>query len=160
MSRALLLIVLVTAALGIAQPASADLTAFVGSTRSPSPRTVRGGAIGLSLAVVGFEFEYSDTAENTQSSAPALQSSMFNVLVQTPFAVSRLQFYGTIGGGLYRERISGSADTGFGSNIGAGLKVSLAGPVRIRIDYRRFRLGRGSADRSPQRVYVGLNVAF
>ena len=160
MSRALSLLVLVTAALGIAQPASADLTAFIGSTQSPSRRTVRGGAIGLSLAVVGFEFEYSDTSENAQRDAPALQSSMFNVLVQTPFAVSRLQFYGTIGGGIYRERISGSADTGFGSNIGAGLKVSLAGPLRVRIDYRAFRLGRDSVDRSPQRVYVGLNVSF
>ena len=50
MSRALWLIVLVVAALGIAHPASADLTGFIGSTRSPSSRVARGGAIGLSLA--------------------------------------------------------------------------------------------------------------
>ena len=160
MSRALSLIVLATAALGIAHPASADLTAFIGSTESPSRRTVRGAALGVSLAVVGFEFEYSDTTENAPTSAPALQSSMFNLLVQTPFAVSRLQFYGTIGGGLYRERVGGGEDTGFGSNVGAGLKVTLVGPVRVRIDYRAFRLGRDSVARSPQRVYVGLNLAF
>ena len=160
LSRALSLVVLVTAALGIAHPASADITAFIGSTQSPSRRTVRGGAIGMSLAVVGFEFEYSDTSENAQSGAPGLQSSMFNLLVQTPFAVSRMQFYGTVGGGLYRERIGGSQDIGFGSNIGAGLKVSLVGPLRVRFDYRVFRLGRDSAARSPQRVYVGLNIAF
>ena len=159
MSRPLSLFVLATVVLGIAHPASADLTAFIGSTPSPR-RTVRGGAIGMTLAIVGFEFEYSDTSEHAQSGTPALQSSMFNLLVQTPFAVSRLQFYGTIGGGLYRERIGGRADTGFGSNIGAGLKVSLVGPVRVRIDYRAFRLGRDSTDRSPQRVYVGLNIAF
>jgi hypothetical protein len=171
MSRALLLIVMVTVSLGITKPASADLTAFIGSTtRSPSHQTVRGAAIGLSLAVVGFEFEYSDTSENAQHSTPALQSSIFNVLVQTPFEISRLQFYGTIGGGIYRERISDSVDIGFGSNIGAGLKVSLIGPLRARIDYRVFRLGRDSvvclsmncppANNSTQRVYVGFNVGF
>ena len=160
MSRALWLIVLVVAALGFAHPASADLTGFIGSTRSPSSRVARGGAIGLSLAVVGFEFEYSDTSEDAKTSAPALQSSMFNLIMQTPFAVSRLQFYGTIGGGLYRERLGDRANTGFGSNVGAGLKVSLVGPIRVRIDYRAFRLGREFADRSAQRVYVGLNVAF
>ena len=160
LSRAVSLVVLVTAALGIAHPASADITAFMGSTQSPSRRSARGGAIGVSLLVVGFEFEYSDTSENAESNAPGLQSSMFNVLVQTPFAISRMQFYGTVGGGLYRERLGGSQDTGFGSNIGAGLKVSLVGPVRVRIDYRAFRLGGDSAHRSPQRVYVGLNIAF
>ena len=160
MSRALVLIVLVIGALGMAQPASADLTAFIGSTQSPSSRPARGVAIGMSLAIVGFEFEYSDTTEKMDRGAPALQSSMFNLLVQTPFAVSRLQFYGTIGGGLYRERLSGRGDTAFGSNIGAGVKVSLAGPLRIRLDYRAFRLGSDAVTRSPQRVYVGLNLAF
>jgi len=160
MSRALSLIVLVTVALAIAQPASADLTAFVGSTRSLSSRSARGGAIGVSLAIVGFEFEYSDTFEDTLRNAPGLQSSMFNLLVQTPFALARLQFYGTVGGGLYRERLSGNADTGVGSNIGAGVKVSLVGPLRVRFDYRAFRLRGSSTDRTPQRAYVGFNLAF
>ena len=159
MSRPLVVIVLVIAALGIAQPASADLTAFIGLTRSPSSRIARGVAIGMSLAIVGFEFEYSDT-EEADGGSPALQSSMFNLLVQTPFAVSRLQFYGTIGGGLYRERLGSNDATGFGSNVGAGFKVSLAGPLRIRFDYRAFRLGGAAVTRSPQRVYVGLNLAF
>ena len=160
MSRVLSLVVLVTVALGIARPASADLTAFIGVTQSPSGRTARGAAIGVSLAIVGFEFEYSDTSEDTQRGALVLQSSMFNLLVQTPFAVSRLQVYGTIGGGLYRERFPGRGDTGFGTNIGAGVKVSLVGPIRVRLDYRAFRLGSDSPERTPQRVYVGFNLAF
>jgi len=159
MSRPLSLFVLVTVMLGISHTASADITAFFGSTESPR-RTVRGGAIGMSLAIVGFEVEYSDTSEHAKTNTAALQSSMFNLLVQTPFPVSRLQLYGTIGGGLYRERIGIRANTGLGGNIGAGLKISLVGPIRVRIDYRTFRLRHDSTDRSRQRVYAGLNIAF
>ena len=110
--------------------------------------------------IVGFEVEYSDTSEHAKTNTAALQSSMFNLLVQTPFPVSRLQLYGTIGGGLYRERIGIRANTGLGGNIGAGLKISLVGPIRVRIDYRTFRLRHDSTDRSRQRVYAGLNIAF
>ncbi len=159
MSRPLSLFVLVTLILGISHTASADITAFFGSTESPR-RTVRGGAIGISLAIVGFELEYSDTSEHTKINTPALQTSMFNLLVQTPFQVSRLQFYGTIGGGLYRERIGIRVNTGLGGNIGAGLKISLVGPIRVRIDYRTFRLRHHFTDRTRQRVYAGLNIAF
>ena len=158
MSRVLLFILSVVVALGVARPASADLTAFVGATQSPSSRTARGAAIGLSLAIVGFEVEYSDTSEG--AGGPGLQSTMFNLVVQTPFAISRLQFYGTIGGGMYRERLAGHRDTGFGSNFGVGVKISLVGPIRARIDYRTFRLGDDSTGRTPHRVYAGLNIAF
>ena len=160
MSRVFLFIALLVAILGLARPASADLTAFVGTTQSPSSRAARGAAFGVSLAVVGFEVEYSDTSEAAGKSAPGLQSTMFNLLVQTPFAISRLQFYGTIGGGMYRERLSGRRDTGFGSNFGAGVKISLVGPIRARIDYRTFRLGNDSTERTPHRLYAGLNLAF
>ena len=85
---------------------------------------------------------------------------MFNLLLQTPFAVSRLQFYATVGGGMYQERLLGQEDTGFGTNVGGGVKISLAGPLRLRLDYRAFRLGDGTLHRTPQRAYAGLNIAF
>ena len=125
---------------GIARPASADLTAFVGTNQTPSNRPTRGVALGLSLLVVGFEFEYSETVENRDGSAPSLQTSMFNMHLLTPFGVSGLQFYGTMGGGVYRERLDNRQETSAGANVGGGLKMSLAGPIRVRFDYRIFTL--------------------
>ena len=85
---------------------------------------------------------------------------MLNVLIQSPFPISRLQFYGTIGGGLYRERLGQSRDNGLGSNMGAGVKVSLMEPFRLRFDYRSLRLGKSSKRRAIQRFYAGLTLDF
>ena len=79
------------AMLAPAVPASADLTAFVGASPTPSNRAVRGFAVGFSLLVVGFEFELSDTAADTAAGAPAVRTGMFNMHVQTPFGISGLQ---------------------------------------------------------------------
>ena len=84
---------------------------------------------------------------------------MFNVLLRTP-ELGRFRAYGTIGGGMYRKRVGNARDTGFGTNGGAGLSVGLMGPVRVRIDYRLFRLGWQSAEHTPHRVYAGLSLAF
>ena len=89
----------------LATPSYADLTAFVGANTTPSNRAVRGFALGLSLPIIGFEFEYSDSIEEEMVGSPSLRTGMFNVLVQTPFPIAGLQFYGTMGGGLYRERL-------------------------------------------------------
>ena len=95
--------------LGAAPVAHADLTLFAGTNVTPSNRPVRGFAVGLSLLIVGFEFEYSDTTADEMAAAPRLRSGMFNMHVQTPFGVAGLQFYGTAGGGLFREEGSSLA---------------------------------------------------
>jgi hypothetical protein len=146
--------------LGVAQPAFADLTAFVGATTTPSSRAVRGFAGGVIFVVLGFEFEYADTAEDESELAPSLRTGMGNLIVQTPFPVSGLQFYGTIGGGFYRERLGDVSETSVGGNIGGGVKISLAGPLKARVDYRIFNLRGDPLHSRPQRVYAGLNLAF
>lgn len=160
MSRTLSFFGLLIMLIGAAKPAAADLTAFVGSTQSLSERTATGVAIGLSLAIIGFEFEYSNTSIDSPRGKAEMKSSMFNLLVQSPFPISRLQFYGTIGGGLYREELGRSRDTGLGSNMGAGVKVSLMEPIRLRLDYRSLRLGKQSSSRTIQRFYAGLTLNF
>src|SRR5438094_592271 len=40
----------------MARPAEADATVFLGTTTSPTHRTVKGFAAGVSLVIVGFEF--------------------------------------------------------------------------------------------------------
>ncbi|MBI2219857.1 MAG: hypothetical protein HYU53_01465 [Acidobacteria bacterium] len=143
-----------------ASPAFADATAFIGATPTPSSRVSKGLAIGITVLVVGFEFEYSDTVEDLEAAAPSLRSGMGNVIVQTPIAVSGLQFYATAGGGIYRERLADVQETNLGMNIGGGVKVSLLGPLKLRLDYRLFTLRGAPLHSKPQRVYAGLNLAF
>ena len=140
--------------------AAADVTLFTGVNSTPSNRAARGFAAGLSLLVLGFEFEYSSTTEDDLVAAPSLRTGMFNVLVQTPVPLAGLQFYGTTGGGFYRERLGDLQETHVGMNFGGGVKIALAGPIRARIDYRVFTLRGAPRESRPQRIYFGLNVAF
>src|SRR5512143_1376542 len=78
--------------------AFADATIFLGANTTPSNRTVKGAAIGVTLIIVGFEFEYANTSEDLENGAPALNTFMGNGLVQT-IPISGLQFYATAGGG-------------------------------------------------------------
>lgn len=152
-----------------ARPARADLTAFLGAQGSPSTRTTAGVAVGSGILVVGFEVEYAQVraddncVTSTAACAPSLRTGMFNVLVQTPRGlVPRTQLYVTAGGGYFRERFE-SLDvqtTGAATNVGGGAKIELAGPLRVRLDYRVFKLGSGAVYDRPQRVTVGLNLAF
>jgi opacity protein-like surface antigen len=158
-------------AIAVLVPATAfaDITAFLGSTTTPVRRPARGFAIGTGLLIVGFEFEYASTDEDLEvapgiaNQAPALRTFMFNGLVQTPVPIARMQFYGTVGGGVYRETLStepNGTETNFGTNIGGGAKITLVGPLRVRLDYRVFTL-RGTPRQSPvQRFYAGINLKF
>ena len=147
-------------ALLVPASASADITAFLGVNGTPTNRTVRGLAAGLGLLVVGFEFEYADTSEDLSEAAPGLRTFMFNGMAQTPIAVGGLQFYGTAGGGVYRETLADVSETHVGLNVGGGVKMSLIGPVRLRLDYRLFTLRGEPRHSKPQRFYAGINLKF
>ena len=116
-------------------------------------------ALSLSLLIIGFEFEYSHSGEDPSAGAPSLRTGMFNMEFQTP-TVSGLRFYGTFGGGLYRERLDAQQETGFGANVGGGVKITVAGPIGVRFDYRVFSLSGDALHDNPRRIYVGFNVAF
>ena len=47
-----------------------------------------------------------------------------------------------------------------GVSTGGGVKLSLFGPLKVRVDYRVFRLQGSPIHKTPQRVYVGLNLGF
>lgn len=141
-------------------PAFADITAFLGVNPTPTNRPVKGFAAGIGLLVVGFEFEYADTSEDEVQAAPRLRTYMGNALIQTPFPIGGLQLYATAGGGAYRESLLDQTETHVGVNIGGGLKMSLIGPLRLRLDYRVFTLRGEPRHSKPQRFYAGLNVKF
>jgi len=140
--------------------AFADATLFLGRTATPTARSVKGVAIGMGLVVVGFEFEYAATPEDTLEGAPELRTGMGNVLLQTPISVFRLQPYFTAGAGAYRERLGVRSETQIGANTGGGVKISLAGPLRARIDYRVFKLRGEPLHPTVHRIYAGVNLAF
>jgi hypothetical protein len=146
-----------------ATPAAADVTGFIGVNPTPVNRGVKGFAVGAGMLIVGFEAEYADTSEDLALAGPRLRTFMFNGLAQTPIPIAGFQFYGTVGGGLFRESFSTEPNgtvTSFGTNIGGGAKISLAGPLRLRVDYRVFTL-RGSPRHTPvQRFYAGINLKF
>jgi opacity protein-like surface antigen len=141
--------------------ASADLTAFLGVNPTPSNRTLTGISGGFGLLIVGFEFEYAHTREDLDELAPELRTYMFNGLLQTPVPIGGIQFYGTAGAGVYREVLADVSETNVGINVGVGVKMNLAGPLRLRLDYRVFTL-RGDDVRhsNPHRFYAGLNLKF
>jgi len=148
--------------LAVAAPARADITAFIGTNTTPDNRLARGVAVGAGLLILGFEFEYSSTGEDLSAAtpAPSLKSGMGNVLLQTPVDVMGFQPYFTVGGGIYNETLGAHSDTGFGANTGGGVKVNLAGPLRLRLDYRVFKLGSGALHSPAHRIYAGLNLRF
>jgi opacity protein-like surface antigen len=146
--------------LALPSRAFADATAFIGATTTPSNRLAKGFAIGITVLVIGVEFEYSDTGEDLPAAAPALRTASGNVLVQTPIAIAGMQFYGTAGAGGYRETLSTRQETNFATNLGGGVKISLLGPVKLRVDYRLFKLQGSALHDKPQRIYAGLNLTF
>jgi hypothetical protein len=146
--------------LSLAAPARADVTAFIGANMTPANRQVRGGAFGIGLLVIGFEAEYAFTPDDPRASAPSVKTGMGNVVLQTPMAFFGVQPYFTTGGGLYREELGLHRSTGVGLNTGGGVKVTLVGPIRLRVDYRVFKLGSGALNSPAHRVYAGLNLKF
>lgn len=155
-------------ALLLPRHASADLTAFVGLTPTPSVRPAVGVSGGLTLLVLGWELEYARTADEVEANgtgAPALRTYTGALLVQNPFPVAGLTFYALAAAGLYRE-IRGretpqeTSSTGFATAVGGGVKIDLTGPLRLRLDYRVFSLTGDATAKTPQRLSVGLTVRF
>jgi hypothetical protein len=160
MTRRLGIIVALTLAIvGLSPaPARADLTAFFGTTTTPTNRSARGFALAVSLLVVGFEYEYSHTTEDEVNAAPGLTTNMGSLLVQTP--TGRVQLYFATGGGYYQETYRDLTTTGFATNLGGGVKITLAGPIRLRVDYRVFGLHGDPLYVHPKRFYGGVVLSF
>ena len=142
--------------------AFADATLFLGANTTPANRMVKGFAVGGSLLVLGFEIEYAHTPDDTNTLAPALTTGMGNLLLQTPFELFGIQPYVTAGAGFYREKLgnTGHQETNVTLSSGGGIKIGLVGPVRLRVDYRVFKLAGGALSSPAHRVYAGLNLKF
>jgi hypothetical protein len=114
----------------------------------------------VGLLVVGFEFEMAQISEDTLEQLPGLKTYSGNVLAQTPIPIMGTQFYATTGVEGYREELGAAQETHFGTNIGGGAKIKLVGPLRVRVDYRIFKLQGSPIHDVYQRFYVGGNLKF
>src|SRR5215831_14505894 len=139
---------------------AADATAFIGTTTSPANRLARGFSIGTSMLIIGYEVENSDTTDDVASGAPSLKTGTGNLLLQTPIAFAGFQPYFEIGGGVYHENLGTVSNTGVVGGTGGGVKISLIGPVRVRVDYRVMTLKNGALVSPAHRIYAGVNLKF
>ena len=158
MKRSVLIgIFALVAIVGCPAPASADITVFLGFSPTPESRGTRGIAAGVSMLIVGFEFEYANTSEKEALLAPGVRTGMFNALVMTP---TKTQLYVTAGAGFFRETLGDLSKNGWGTNIGGGVKFGLVGRLQGRVDYRVCSFRGSPQQKTPQRFYAGLNLAF
>ncbi len=150
-----ILLLLVSAA-----PARADLTVFAGLQSGPSVRPATGIGLGFGLLLVGWEVEIARASQQLDDLSPSVASGTASVYVQNPIPISGVQFYAIAGAGLYRERLDiGYEQVDAHIALGGGAKIGIAGPLKLRLDYRYFKL-RDAIAPDAQRVYAGLTLAF
>ena len=86
---------------------------------------------------------------------PALKAGATHLLLDN-MGFDELRACVALVGGKVPTEASGD----FSTAVGGGAKISLAGPLRVRFDYRLFNLrGRPRHDQV-HRVYAGLNLMF
>ena len=147
--------------------ARADGTFLIGAMYTDRSRPAIGWAYSYCPSLVGFEIEYFGTRPGDDQDRASAGGILSSVIVQ-PVRDGRIQPYGIGGFGLYGETYASGGGTGeaLAKNFGGGVKIALAGPLRLRIDYRVFMLGSlGDASGPPgtmypQRLALGLHVVF
>ena len=71
-----------------------------------------------------------------------------------------MQLYGTLGYGAYNEELRDQSETNAVANLGGGAKINLVGPLRLRLDYRVFKLQGSPLYETYHRFYAGANLRF
>jgi hypothetical protein len=91
--------------------------------------------VGVGFLIVGFEFEYAFTSEDTsrQTRSPSLKDGMGNVLVQTPTAIFGFQPYATAGIGGLREELDAHEEHRPRDKYRRRREDQLAWPIRLRL---------------------------
>lgn len=150
--RSLLLAGVVLA--GSASPAHADLNMFA-YVASPAPRPAFGWSFGRASEAVGFEVEYAGY-QASRDSRPTLGTIGASAVIQMPTRDNGLRWYGTVGFGMYAASWpNGGGSSGGTRNGGVGVKLPLAGRLKIRVDYRYFRFHADADADVTARRYTG-----
>jgi hypothetical protein len=142
-----------------------NATAFAGAAMTPDPHVAIGIAVGVRPrpTPVSLEFEYSRSGSDPAERVPAIVTFSGNWLLQFPAQPSRYEFYGTLGVGVYVLSLdSKGSEPDSVWNFGGGAKITLAGPLKLRVDYRAFRLAPipGEYHSNEHRLYLGIVAGF
>lgn len=142
-----------------------NVTAFGGAAAVPGLHGAFGVAVGVKPrpSPVSFEVEFARTRGDSAAGVPAIVTFSGNLLVQVPVRRSRVQVCVTFGVGIYVQQSDrGTSEPNDARNIGGGLKVRLAGPFKLRVDYRKILLSRivGEYHSNEQRLSVGIVAGF
>jgi len=146
--------------------ARADATVLVGLTSVDALRPSFGWSFSYRPSAVGVEVEYLSTVPGDYSAG-----GIFGSVIVVPGTISNVQIFVLGGVGVWGEGFDGGKRTGVlsAANVGGGVLVGLGGPVRLRLDYRLFRLGEvaeaevgaiAPSRKHPQRIAAGLYFDF
>lgn len=146
---------------------AADAAVLLGLMTLNGPRPAIGVAIGHAPSVAGFEIEYLATL-GRGSADQSVAGGIFGNLIVQPVMIGNLQPFAIVGLGIWGETFADGAGTGVSGakDIGGGIKVRLADPLKLRLDYRLFLVGsapdasRLPSTTRPQRISAGLHVVF
>jgi hypothetical protein len=150
--------------------ARADGTVLVGLTSVGALRPSFGFSFGYRPSAVGVEVEYVSTFPQNSPGGYSAGGIFGSVFVQ-PVTISNVQIFAVGGVGVWGEGFTGGKRTGVlnAGNVGGGVLVALAGPLKLRLDYRLFLLGQVSeaevgaiapSRKHPQRIAAGLHFTF
>jgi hypothetical protein len=89
---------------------------------------------------------------NVGADAPALKT-WGNILLDAVRDQRRPAVLTAGAGACGVARAISHQETNFATNIGGGVKVGLMGPVRLRVDYRMFRLTGGALNSPAHHIY-------
>ena len=168
--RSMMLGLVALLVLASATPAYSDGTLFFGGITAGAVRPTADVAIGVVRSVGGFELDYAQTTGAGTLARHSIGTFGVNLVLQTPPRANGLQFLGFVGFGLYGET-TGIGGPGSGEvlykTIGGGTKVPLAGPLKVRLDYRVVLPGEAgdasagfTVQHHLQRISVGITAVF
>ena len=88
-----------------------------------------------------FEIEYAITLGGATAGKSSSGGISANLVVQTKSPIGGVRFYGIGGIGLYSETSGGGVGSGaiLARNVGGGVKITLGGPFRLRLDEQDLR---------------------
>jgi hypothetical protein len=144
-------------------PAYADLNAF--TSLATGTRPTFGWSFGRANEAVGFEVEYAGFP-SARDARPLIGTIGASAIIQMPPRHNGIRWYGTVGFGIYGESLADrGGSSGNNRNGGVGVKLPLAGLLKVRVDYRYFRLHADEPGTRPQhtdshRLSAGLTIAY
>src|SRR5690606_25954591 len=146
--------------------ARADATVLIGLTSVDTVRPPFAFSFGYRPSAVGVEVEYLTTKPGDYSAG----GSFGSVIVQR-LTIAQAHIFVVAGAGVWGAGFEAGKRTRLCSavTVGGGALLHVTGPLKLRPDYRLFRLGEVSKEeigaispsrKHPQRIAAGLSVRF